>query len=157
MPTARQDLGKRGEDAVCKHAACPRCNRRRHFKQLPVNFECADIICKFCGFLAQVKATRLADSTDEFPDRIMGAAWGPQQERIVAGIYHGLFLVGYRQDAKTLVRIDFVPPHILEATPSAFEPRKPLSPTAKRAGWTGFMLNVAALPKVGISRIYPPR
>jgi hypothetical protein len=155
MPTARQDLGKRGEIAVCRQAVCPRCNRVRHFKQLPVNFECADIICKFCGFLAQVKTARLSDGATEFPDRIMGAAWGPQQDRILAGIYHGIYLVGYRQDGKTLVRIDFVPPHIIQATPSAFEPRKPLRKTAKRAGWTGFMLNVSVLPKVGISRVYP--
>jgi hypothetical protein len=122
---------------------------------LPVNFECADIICKFCGFLAQVKAVRLGEGVTELPDRILAAAWKPQQDRILAGIYHGLYLVGYEQDAKTLVLIDFVPPHIIEATPSAFEPRKPLQSTAKRAGWTGFMLNVSVLPKIGIRRIYP--
>ncbi|HEY5193631.1 MAG TPA: DpnI domain-containing protein [Solirubrobacteraceae bacterium] len=141
--------------AVCKHVGCPRCNRVRHFKQLPVNFECADIICKFCGFLAQVKTARLSDGTTDFPDRIMGAAWGPQQARILAGIYHGLYLVGYQQDGKTLVRIDFVPPHIIETTPSVFEPRKPLSNTAKRAGWRGYLLNISALPKIGMCRVYP--
>jgi hypothetical protein len=155
MATTRQDLGERGEMEVCKLATCPRCNRSRHFKRLPTNFECADVICKFCGFLAQVKATRLADDRDEFPDRIMGAAWGPQQQRLIAGIFHGLYLVGYRQDGKTLVRMEFVPPHVLEATPSVFEPRKPLSANAKRAGWTGFMLNVSQLPLVGRMQIFP--
>jgi hypothetical protein len=156
MQTVRQVLGKRGEDAVCRHAVCPRCNRSRHFKRLPTNFECADIICKFCGFLGQVKTTKnLKAGTDELPDRIMSAAWGPQQDQIIAGIYHGLYLVGFRQNGKTLVRIDFVPPHILEVTPSVFEPRKPLSATAKRAGWTGYTLVVSELPRVGIRRIYP--
>jgi transcription elongation factor Elf1 len=155
MQTDRQALGKRGESAVCTHAMCPRCNRARHFKRLPTNFECADIICKFCGLLGQVKTTRLKDGTDEFPDRIMSAAWRPQHDRIIAGVYHGLYLVGYRQNAKTLVRIDFVPPHILEATPGVFEPRKPLSATAKRAGWAGYTLVVSELPKVGRRRIYP--
>lgn len=140
---------------MCKHARCPRCNRIQVFKQLPRNFECADIICKFCGFLGQVKATRLADGSDSFPDRIMSAAWNPQHQRILAGIYNGLYLVGYRQDARTLVRIDYVPPHILEAVPEVFEPRNPLSKTAKRAGWRGFLLNIGKLPAVGFEQIFP--
>lgn len=155
VATARQALGARGEDAVRKRIPCARCNRERHYTRLPTNFECADVICKFCGYLAQVKATRLADGTDEFPNRIMAAAWGPQHQRIIAGIFHALYLVGFRQDGKTLVRIDFVPPHVLEACPSVFEPRKPLSSTAKRAGWTGFMLNLSELPAVGRIQVYP--
>jgi hypothetical protein len=155
VATARQDLGDRGENAVRKHASCPRCNRERQFRLLPKNFECADIICKFCGFLGQVKATRLADASDDFPSRIMSAAWGPQHQRILAGIYTGLYLVGFRQDGRQLVRIDYVPPHILETVPEVFEPRKPLGPNAKRAGWQGYMLNIAKLPAVGFEQIFP--
>jgi hypothetical protein len=155
MPTAKQALGARGEIAVCRRAVCPRCNRVRHFKRLPTNFECADVICKFCGFLAQVKATRLKDGSDELPDRIMGAAWRPQHDRILAGIYHGFYLVGFRQNGESLVRIDFVPPHVIAATPRIFEPRNPLKATAKRAGWTGYTLLVSEIPKVGMRRIYP--
>jgi hypothetical protein len=86
----------------------------------------------------------------------MSAAWNPQHQRILAGIYNGLYLVGYRQNARTLVRIDYVPPHILEAVPEVFEPRKPLSETAKRAGWQGFLLNIGKLPAVGFEQIFPP-
>jgi hypothetical protein len=153
MPTARQELGDRGEKMVCKHALCPRCNRGRQFRQLPTNFECADLICKFCGFLAQVKATRLKGET--LPDRIMSGAWGPQQARILAGIYNGLYLTGFKPNGRKLIRIDYVPPHVLEATPQVFEPRKPLSATAKRAGWTGYTLNVGKLPAVGIQPVFP--
>jgi len=122
---------------------------------LPPNFECADIICKFCGFLAQVKATRLPDGSDSFPERIMSAAWGPQHERILAGIYNGLYLTGFTQSGRGLLRIDYIPPHILEGTPEVFEPRKPLSATAKRAGWQGYLLNVGKLPAVGIQQVFP--
>jgi type II restriction enzyme len=155
MATAHQDLGARGEKAVCRHASCPRCNRSRHFKQLPTNFECADLICKFCGFLAQVKATRLPEGSDAFPERIMGAAWTPQHERILAGVYNGLYLAGFKQNGRSLIRIDYVPPHILEGAPEVFEPRKPLSATAKRAGWQGYMLNVGKLPAVGMQQVFP--
>ena len=94
MATARQQLGIKGEKAVCDRVPCPRCNKKRHLTRLPTNFQCADVICKFCGFLAQVKATTLADEA-RLPDRILGAAWGPQHEQITAGIYHGLFIAGF--------------------------------------------------------------
>jgi hypothetical protein len=154
MPTDRQSLGKRGEEAVCKMIACPRCNRPRQFRRLPTNFECADVICKFCGYLAQVKATRLPASSTELPRRFLSAAWQPQHERIIAGIFHGLYLVSYRQNGKTLVRIDFVPPHVLKACPEVFAPRNPLSAQAKRAGWQGYYLNIDALPAVGIMQVH---
>lgn len=64
MPTTKQDLGKRGEKAVCQHVSCPRCGRERQLRPLPVNFECVDVICKFCGFLAQVKATTGGSAED---------------------------------------------------------------------------------------------
>ncbi len=155
MPSPHQALGARGEKAVCKYAHCPRCNRRHPFKPLTANFVCVDIICSFCGFLAQVKATRLRSGTSSLPDRLPGSAWKPQHERMLAGIYHGLFVVGFRNDGKTLVRIDYVPPHILAATPGVFAPRRPLRATAKRAGWTGFTFMLSELPAMGIWRIYP--
>jgi hypothetical protein len=36
--------------------------------------------------LAQVKAV-VTLATDQLPDRILGAAWGPQHEQILAGIF----------------------------------------------------------------------
>lgn len=154
VATARQALGDRGEKAVCDHVPCPQCGKPRHLTRLPKNFQCADVICKFCGFLAQVKAATLADGSDDVPDRVLGAAWGPQHEQIIAGIYHGLFIAGFAK-AGRLVRIDYVPAHILQATPQVFEPRKPLSPSAKRAGWQGFILNLGKLPAIGIRQVFP--
>lgn len=154
MPrTERQELGRRGEKAVHDRVACPRCGRARHLTPLPMNFQCADLICKFCGFLAQVKSTRLVEG--RLPARIMGAAWGPQRDQIIAGIFHALFIVGFTP-AKRLVSIDYVPSHVLQSVPQVFEPRAPLSPRAQRAGWTGFNYNLTAIPPVGIRRVYPP-
>ena len=65
MPTARQDLGERGEKAVAQHIPCPRCNKRRHLTRLPNNFQCADVICRFCGYLAQVKAVTMSEGATE--------------------------------------------------------------------------------------------
>jgi hypothetical protein len=53
-----------------------------------------------------------------------------------------------------LVRIDYVPAHILETSPDVFEPRKPLGAQAKRAGWRGFVYNLDRLPAIGITQVY---
>jgi hypothetical protein len=155
VPTTKQELGDRGEKAVAKHVPCPRCNRPKHLVKLTQNFPCADVICKFCGFLAQVKATRIKEGDTGPPSRIPGAAWGPQQDRIIAGVYHDLFIASFSPKGR-LMRIDHVPGHILQVTPEVFEPRKnPLSPTAKRAGWLGFDYNIEKLPVIGIRQVYP--
>lgn len=54
-----------------------------------------------------------------------------------------------------LVRIDFIPAHILQATPSVYSPRNPLSGNAQRAGWRGFDFLISEVPAVGIEQIYP--
>jgi len=112
------------------------------------------VICKFCGFLAQVKAVTLTDGSEELPDRVMGAAWRPQQEQIIAGIFHSLYVAGFSSKLE-LIRIDYVPSHMLQATPNVFQPRAPLSATAKRAGWQGFNYDLTKLPRIGIQRVFP--
>jgi hypothetical protein len=130
-PTGKQQLGRLGERAVSQHVSCPRCSGPRHLSPLPVNFQCADLICKFCGYLAQVKAISLpAESTDR-PRWVLGAAWGPQQAQLIAGIFHGLYLVGY-SPARTLVRIDYVPAtYYKRAQKSTYRERRcPARPSA---------------------------
>ena len=153
MATSKQQLGAKGERAVREKVSCPRCGRVRHLTPLQANFPCADLICKFCGFLAQVKTYTLKTPSNALPTRIPGAGWKVQHEQIMAGIYHGLYLVGYR--GKRLVRIDYVPAHILQGSPDVFEPRRALSAKAKRAGWLGFEYNIEQLPTIGIEAKYP--
>lgn len=152
--TTKQQLGRLGEQAVSRLIPCPRCSRPKHLSPLPVNFQCADLICKFCGYLAQVKAVTLPEGSTDRPHSVLGAAWGPQQAQIIAGIFHGLYLVGY-SPARKLVRIDYVPAHVLQASPEVYVPRKPLSDTASRAGWQGFKYNLDMLPPIGIARVFP--
>ena len=152
VPPTKQELGRKGERAVCEHVSCPRCGRERQFRALPPNFECVDVICKFCGFLAQVKATSRS-SVDGPPPTVLGGAWRPQHERVIAGIFHPVYVVSY--DGTRLTRIDYIPAHMLSAYPSVFKPRAKLSDTAKRAGWQGFVYDLRELPAIGIQQVYP--
>lgn len=139
MATAKQELGERGEDLVVRSCRCPRCKRARTLRRLPTNFKCADVVCDFCGYLAQVKAVT-AKSLEAVPDFILGAAWGVQQARMAAGIYFPLFvvLVQGRRAAIFYLSAD-------AQTPEMFVPRKPLSDTARRAGWQGFLYDMRSV------------
>jgi hypothetical protein len=59
-----------------------------------------------------------------------------------SGIYFPLYLVLKSQDGTAIYYLptDF-------QSEKLFKPRKPLSASAKRAGWQGFMYGLASLPK----------
>jgi hypothetical protein len=150
MPTAKQVLGRWGETLVAKKFSCPRCKRFSTLRRLPTNFKCADIICDFCGYLAQVKSSTASDVW-KVPKSLLGAAWKPQQERMKAGIYFPLFIVlrDGRKSAVYYLPTDF-------QKPSIFRKRMPLSAQARRAGWQGFTYALSALAKETIVRILEP-
>jgi hypothetical protein len=135
MVTARQKIGALGEQIVVQKCACPRCKRAKSLKRLPPNFRCADVICDFCGYLAQVKACTV-ESVDILPSKVLGAAWEPQKARMDAAIYFPLFIVLVQRRPKRHA-IYFLSADLQE--PLMFIPRLPLSKTAVRAGWRGFL------------------
>jgi len=147
MSTSKQALGRFGEELVAKKCSCPKCKRTKTFKRLPANFKCADLICDFCGFLAQVKTT--TSRTIDAPATILGAAWRPQKERMDSGIYFPLFLVVRcnTQTAAYYLPTDF-------QSPALFTPRTPLSKTARKAGWQGFRYALAILSRHELVRLF---
>ena len=135
--TRRQRLGDFGEKAVTK-VPCPQCKRESVLKQLPINFACADVICTFCGYLAQVK-TRENNDIDSLPRYLLGAAWAPFKERMDSGIYFPLFIVTVDAE-RCRYSIHYLPADL--QSPSMFVPRTPLSASAKRPGWQGFTIRL---------------
>jgi hypothetical protein len=93
------------------------------------------------GFLGQVKTSRRSE-VDVIPKQILGAAWGPMKERLDAGLYFPLFLVLVPKKGRgNAIRYLAADLQTLEM----FEPRKPLSKSAKRAGWQGFYYDLSAV------------
>ena len=148
MTTEKQKSGQFGERLVTQHCQCPRCKRNRTLRHLPSNFKCADVVCDFCGYLAQVKSAKVKDVT-VLPKTVLGAAWGVQKERMDAGIYFPLFLVlvGYsRTNAIYYLSADL-------QSPEMFVPRKPLPRTARRAGWQGVLYDLRMVADGAIVRL----
>jgi len=148
MTTDKQKLGETGEMLVIKKCSCPKCKKENTLKRLPPNFKCADIICDFCGYLAQVK-TKSKANIDELPKTILGAAWGVQKERLDSAIYMPLFIVLYNSEDEYGI-------YYLSAdlqVPELFVPRNPLRKTAKRAGWQGFNYDLTQLKGNPIVRL----
>jgi hypothetical protein len=139
MATAKQDLGAWGEELVAKCCHCPKCKKSGTFKRLPTNFKCADLICDFCGFLAQVKAMNVR-VLEPLPKQVLGAAWGPQKDRMDSAIYFPLYLVLKAPAGQAIYYL----PTDFQAS-KLFVPRKPLSENAKRAGWQGFIYDLTAI------------
>ncbi len=149
MATAKQKLGEFGETVVTKHCSCPKCKRQKTLKRLPTNFKCADLVCDFCGYLAQVKASTASNNLP-IPKKVLGAAWGPQKDRMDSGIFFPLFLV-LKAKSKTDFSIYYLSADLQNL--DLFEPRKPLSKSARRAGWQGFYYNMEAA-KHGLVCVY---
>lgn len=143
MGTRQQVLGKKGEELVCEHVECPNCkDASSSLRRLPGNFKCADIICDFCGYLAQVKTRKVRD-IGKIPNEITGGAWAPQKKALKAGIYFPLFVVLRAQSGRFAI-------YYLSAdlqTPKIFRPRKPLRKKAQRSGWQGFRLDLSVTKK----------
>jgi len=148
MPTNKQKLGQKGELLVIKNCICPNCKKEKTLKQLRQNFKCADIICDFCGYLAQVKS-KSSVSIDMLPKIIIGSAWVVQKERLESGFYMPLFIVLYKSD--TEYGIYYLPADL--QVPGMFVPRNPLSDTARRHGWQGFTYDLTKLRPGSIVRI----
>lgn len=109
-------------------------------RSLPPNFKCADVICDFCGYLAQVKTKSWKGTLPEScPPTILGAAWGPQKQRMDAGVYFSLFIV--LENEIGVMSVYFLPRDL--QTKEMFVPRKPLSENARRAGWQGFRIDAS--------------
>jgi len=147
MTTDKQKLGDWGEKLVAKKCSCPKCKKERTLKTLPTNFKCVDIVCDFCGYLAQVK-TKTVKNIDSLPSSIPGAAWGPQKERMDAGIYFPLYIVlkADKKNAIYYLPVDYQDEEI-------FVKRNPLSQNAKRAGWQGFNYDLSKLNDGLIRRV----
>jgi hypothetical protein len=151
LTTKRQKLGIFGEQCVVRNCICPHCKRAKSLIRLPKNFKCADVICDFCGYLAQVK-TATSKHPGAIPNSLLGAGWTVQKQRMDAAIYFPLFLVLVTARTKRYA-IYYLPADLQNR--QMFQRRRPLSDKARRAGYVGTKFNLAKMRALFV-RVWPP-
>jgi type II restriction enzyme len=121
---------------------CIRCTRDA-LERLPPNARVADFSCATC------KATYQLKSKDgRFGNLLIGAAYEPTIAAVRAGEMPEYILVESDTRRSMIVYADALPGALIDET--RIIARRPLSVTARRAGWRGCNIDISGLPTVAI-------
>jgi len=117
---------------------CPSCDSPR-LDVAPRNTVAVDYSCPTCKSTFQLKS-----QSRPLGSRIVDAAYSEMKHAILEDRTPNLFVLHYDLDAWA-VRSVLLVPHFAFAL-SAVEQRKPLAPTARRAGWVGCNILLDKIP-----------
>src|SRR5712692_5129907 len=117
---------------------CPACESPR-LNVAPRNTVAVDYFCPSCESPFQLKSQSKPIGT-----RIVDAAYSEMKRAILEDRTPNLFVLKYDLDAWA-VRSVLLVPHFAFAL-SALERRRPLAPTARRAGWVGCNILLDKIP-----------
>ena len=120
---------------------CPACSAEA-IDKLPNNSPVADFACSGCHEQFELKSQR-----GPFRKKVVDGAFRAMSERLKSLENPNLLLMRYDREALTVSDLIVVPKHFF--TPQIIEPRKPLGPNARRAGWQGCNILLDGIPEVG--------
>ncbi len=138
---ATQNVRALSEGWVAAHMFCPACGAER-LRALPNNSPVGDFVCDACAEEFELKAKKGALGSS-IPD----GAFGAMTARLAARNNPSLFAMSYDRDRTTVTDLIVVPRHFF--THDIIQARKPLSPTARRAGWQGCNILIGKVPESG--------
>ena len=130
------------ENWVGNNMYCPICGAPvlYHFE---ANRPVADFFCKQCKSEYELKSKERA--SQGIGDRIVDGEYNTMIGRITSlNNPHFFFLTHHNNEVHNFI---FIPNHFF--IPDIIEKRKPLSPKARRAGWTGCNINLTTIPEYG--------
>lgn len=121
---------------------CPCCGQP-HIHKLDNNKPVADFECKCkrCGETFELKSKK-----GKIGKKISDGAYGTMIERITSTDNSDLFILKYTSSFE-ITDLYVIPKFFF--VPSIIEKRKPLLPTAKRAGWVGCNILISQIPFQG--------
>jgi type II restriction enzyme len=120
---------------------CPNCgcNKLRKYK---ANRPLADFYCEDCGDEFELKS-----QSRKFGRKLANGAYATKLERLASDTAPHLLLMQYDRGERTVQNMLVVPKSFFVA--SVVEKRKPLKPTARRAGWVGSNILLDRIPQSG--------
>lgn len=129
------------ESWVSDNLFCPRCGNP-HINHFQNNRPVADFYCEECKSEFELKSKNGA-----FGASVVDGAYDTMISRITDNHNPDFLFMNYSMSAASVTDLIFVPKHFF--TPAIIEKRKPLSPTARRAGWTGCNILLGKIPEQG--------
>jgi hypothetical protein len=120
---------------------CPNCGSP-NISAFPNNSPVADFFCSSCNDEYELKSQKSG-----FGNKVLDGAFRTKCERLAASNNPNLFLLNYDLRQLSVVNLFVVPKHFFVR--EIIEERKPLAPTARRAGWVGSNILLHRIPTSG--------
>ncbi len=128
------------ENWVSQNVYCPVCGNT-HIHNMENNLPVADFQCDYCGEIFELKSKK-----GKIGNKISDGAYVTMINRITSISNPDLFVMQYTDNLEVL-NLSIIPKFFF--TPKIIEKRKPLSVTARRAGWVGCNILYSDIPQQG--------
>jgi type II restriction enzyme len=132
-------IGEAVEDCMLT-IQCPICNVLSTLVKYTANQKSKDIYCTACHSDFQIKTTKYTSKKKETLT-LLGAEYKTTYQSIQDGNIHYLVIQYSESNPLHFTIHDILFIHFEDITTKCVIPRKPLSSTAKRAGWQGCTLS----------------
>lgn len=129
------------EQWVDNSVFCPNCGHL-DIDKYPNNQPVADFYCSNCREDYELKSKQ-----NTIGIKIVDGAYRTMLERLTSSNNPNFFLLNYDLTNFEVVNFLVIPKHFF--VPGIIEKRKPLSPTARRAGWIGCNILLQSIPQTG--------
>jgi type II restriction enzyme len=138
--SASQKIRVLSEDWVLKEIYCPNCGES--IFEYQNNKPVADFYCSKCSEDFELKSKQ-----GKFGKKVSAGAYSKMIERINSSQKPNFFFMGYLLELLNVNEFFVVPKHFFVS--EIIEKRKPLTETARRAGWVGSNIIFSKIPKAG--------
>jgi len=138
--SASQKIRVLTEDWVNREVFCPACGFGiNHYEN---NRPVADFYCSNCNEDYELKSKK-----DTIGNKILDGAYSTMLERLRSNNNPNFFLLNYDLRSFEVQNFLVIPKHFF--VPKIIEKRKPLSSSARRAGWVGCNIFLQGIPQTG--------
>mgnify|MGYP001135058858 CR=1 FL=1 len=120
---------------------CPNCGAA-NLSSFPNNKPVADFFCSSCSEEFELKSKK-----GKFGPKLANGSFKTKCERLAASNNPSFFLMNYDLESLAVVNLFIVPKHFFAR--DLIEERKPLAPSARRAGWIGSNILLGRIPDSG--------
>lgn len=139
--SASQKIRVLTEQWVGSSIFCPNCGES-DIDKYPNNQPVADFFCLNCREEYELKSKQSPIGT-----KVLDGAYHTMLERLTSTNNPNFFLLNYDLQNLEVLNFFVIPKHFF--IPEIIEKRKPLTPTARRAGWIGCNILLHSLPQTG--------